>query len=163
MRRMDEPALVLVGLAILAGIVGVVVPVLPGLLLSWTAILGWALAEGGAAAWSVLAAATVLFAGSQVLKYVVPGRRMREAGVPWRSLALGSALGTAGFFVVPVAGLVLGFVLGVYVAERARLGSHRSAWESTVHAMKAAGLSILIELAAGLLMGGAWLAAVLAG
>jgi uncharacterized protein len=163
MPRMDAPALVLVGLAILVGIVGVVVPVLPGLLVSWAAILVWALAERGSLAWAVFGVATALLVASQILKYVVPGRRMREAGVPWRSLALGGALGIGGFFVVPVVGLVLGFALGVYVAERARLGSHRGGWRSTAHAMKAVGLSILIELGAGLLMGGAWLAAVVAG
>ena len=31
-------------------------------------------------------------------------------------------LGIVGFFVVPVVGLLLGFVLGVYLAELARLG-----------------------------------------
>jgi len=65
-----------------------------------------------------------------------------------------------GFFVVPVVGLILGFVLGVYTAERVRLGSHATAWPSTMHALKAVGLSILIELAAGLLLAAAWLGAV---
>ena len=35
---------------------------------------------------------------------------------------IGGACGVVGFFVVPVVGLFLGFVLGVYVAERRRLG-----------------------------------------
>ena len=58
---------------------------------------------------------------------------------------------------------LLGFSAGVYAAERHRLGTHQAAWPSTVHALKAVGLSILIELAAGLLIGAAWLAAVLFG
>jgi uncharacterized protein YqgC (DUF456 family) len=158
-----EPAgLVVIGLAIFAGLVGVVVPLLPGLVLSWGAVLVWALAERTPAAWTVLTVASLLLLASQVLKYVVPGRRMRQAGVPWQTMAAGGVLGIIGFVVVPVVGLVIGFVLGVYLAERARLRSHQEAWQSTVHAVKAVGVSILIELGAGLLIAAAWLGAVIA-
>jgi uncharacterized protein YqgC (DUF456 family) len=152
--------LAVVGVAILVGLLGVLVPVLPGLLVCWAAVLVWALVERTVTAWVVLGVASALFAVSQVVKYVVPGRRMRGAGVPWRTLAAGGALGIVGFFVVPVVGAVLGFVGGVYGAERLRLGSHEAAWPSTVHALKAVGLSVLIELGAGLLIAAAWLAAV---
>jgi uncharacterized protein len=158
-----EPVgLVLVGLAIAVGLVGVLVPVLPGLVLVWAAVLVWALEVQSPLAWSVLALATVLVAVSQVVKYVWPGRRLQAAGVPNRTLFVGALLGVVGFFVIPVVGLVVGFVLGVYLAERARLRTHGAAWPSTVHALKAAGLSILIELVAGLLVAGAWLAAAIA-
>jgi hypothetical protein len=46
------------------------------------------------------------------------------------------------------------------VAERVRLGAHGEAWPSTIHALKAVGLSILIELFAGLLIAVAWALAV---
>jgi uncharacterized protein len=161
MAGMDSAGLVLVGMAMAVGLAGVVVPVLPGLLLCWAAVLVWALAERTALGWSVLALATVVVAVSQVVKYTLPGRRMRAAGVPTRSVVLGGLLGVVGFFVVPVVGLFLGFVLGVYLAERVRLGTHGTAWPSTVHALKAAGLSVLIELAAALLVALSWLAAVL--
>jgi uncharacterized protein YqgC (DUF456 family) len=59
--------LVVVGLAIAMGIVGVVVPVLPGALLVWAAIAAWALAVGSATAWAVLAVATLLIGGAQVV------------------------------------------------------------------------------------------------
>jgi len=152
---------VLVGVAILVGLLGVLVPVLPGLLLCWAAVLVWALVERTAAAWVVLAVASVLLALGQVVKYLVPGRRMRAAGVPWQSLAAGGVVAIVGFFVIPVVGGVLGFVGGVYGAEWLRLGSHQTAWPSTVHALRAVGLSVLIELGAGLLIASAWLAAVL--
>ncbi len=157
---MDTTGLVLVGLAMLVGLLGVLVPALPGLLLVWAAVLVWALVERTAAAWIVLAAASLLVASSQVVKYLVPGRRMRAAGLPWSSLAAGGALAVVGFVVVPVVGAFLGFVAGVYLAERLRLGTHAQAWPSTVHALQAVGLSILIELGAGLLIAGAWLAVV---
>jgi uncharacterized protein YqgC (DUF456 family) len=135
--------------------------VVPGLLLCWGAVLVWALVERTAVAWTVLTVATALFAVSQVVKYLVPGRRLRSAGVPWGSLAAGGVLGVVGFFVIPVVGMVLGFVGGVYGAERLRLRTHAAAWPSTVRALQAVGLSVLIELGAGLLIAATWLAAVL--
>lgn len=156
---MSALGLVLVGAAILVGIVGVVVPVLPGGLLVVAAVLIWAIAEQTTDAWVAFAVATGLVAGSQVVKYVVPGRRMRDAGVPRSTLALGALLGIIGFFVVPVIGLFLGFVLGVYLAERRRIGADGDPRTSTQLALRAVGLAILIELAGVLLAGATWLAA----
>ena len=156
------PIDVLVGLVILVGLAGVVVPVLPGLVLVLGAVLVWSLERQDTTGWVVLAVVTVLFAVGQVAKYLLPGRRLREVGVPTSTMLAGAALGVVGFFVVPVVGVFLGFVLGVYLAELARTRTHAAAWPSTVHALKAAGWSMLIELAAGLLMTATWVAGVLA-
>lgn len=158
---MSDTGLVLVGLAIAAGLVGVVVPVLPGALLAWAAIVVWALAVGSATAWVVLAVATASIGIAQVVKVLVPGRRLRDASVPRASILAGLVLAVAGFFLVPVVGLFIGFPLGVYLQERRRLGQHESAWRSTQEALRALGLSIAIELAATLVAAGAWLVAVL--
>ncbi|MDO9498092.1 MAG: DUF456 family protein, partial [Nocardioides sp.] len=72
----------------------------------------------------------------------------------------GAGLAIVGFFVVPVVGIVLGFVLGIYLAEHRRVGSAQ-AWPSTRHALKAVGLSILIELVAGALAAGTWVVGVI--
>jgi hypothetical protein len=94
-----------------------------------------------------------------VVKYLVPGRRLKEAGVPASTQWIGAALGVVGFFVVPVVGLFLGFVLGIYLAEVRRLGV-QAAWPSTRHALGAVGLSILIELVAGVAATFVWVAGV---
>jgi hypothetical protein len=59
-----------------------------------------------------------------------------------------------------VIGLFVGFVLGVYAAERRRLGA-TAAGPATRHALKAVGLSILIELTASLLAIAAWIVGVM--
>lgn len=157
---MNSFSLFLVGVAILVGIIGIVVPVLPGALLSLAAILVWALAEQSATGWSVLAIATVLIGTSQVVKYVVPERRLRDAGVPRRSMLVGVLFAIVGFFLIPVVGMFVGFPLGVFVSERVRLGASGAAWASTKHALKATGLSMLIELTGTLLAAAVWLGAV---
>lgn len=145
-----------VGLAILVGVVGIVVPVLPGSALILAAVLVWAVDTGRGLGWAVFAVVTTLLVLGWVVKYAVPGRNLRASGVPSRTLLAGGVLALVGFFVVPVVGLVLGFLVGVYLSELQRVGRD-DAWPSTVSAVKAVGLSVLIELAAGLLAGAAWL------
>lgn len=145
-----------VGLVILVGLVGVVVPVLPGSILILGAVLVWATADGSNTAWIVFSIATFLLVVGAILKYAIPGRQLNAVGVPNRSLMLGGLLAIVGVFVIPVVGLIVGFVLGVYLAERHRVGTSL-AWPSTKSALKAVGASILIELAAALLASSAWL------
>ena len=145
------------GLLIVVGLVGVVSQVLPGLIVVLAGVAVWAVPRGDALGWWILGIAAALLVLGTVVKYLVPGKQLKDAGVPGRSLLLGAVLGIIGFFVIPVIGLFLGFVLGVYLAELARLGSSAAAWSSTRHALRAVGWSIVIELAAGLLMTAAWI------
>jgi uncharacterized protein len=152
---------VLVAVAVLVGLVGIVVPVLPGTVLILGAVLVWAVVVGSAAGWITFGVVAVLLVVGAVVKYAVPGRRLQAVGVPTRTVVLGGLLGVVGFFVIPVVGLLVGFVLGVYLSELQRVG-RTDAWTTSKAAMRAAGLSMLIELAAGLAAAATWVAAVVA-
>ncbi|PUA79688.1 DUF456 domain-containing protein [Nocardioides currus] len=151
---------VLVGVIFVVGLAGIVVPVIPGLLLILGGLLLWAVDVNTTTGWLVLVVAVAFLAVGTVVRYVVPGRRLKAAGVPRSTLVVGGLLGIVGFFVVPVVGLFIGFVLGVYAAERRRLGA-ADAGPATRHALKAVGLSILIELTASLLAVATWVVGVL--
>ena len=146
----------LVALAIAVGLVGVLIPLMPGSTLVVGAILVWAAFTGSGTGWAVFVIAACLVAVGGVLKYLIPGRRLQVSGVPNRTLLLGGVLGIVGFFVIPVVGLPIGFVLGIYLAEVQRLGSER-AWPATLEALKAVGLGMLIELAFASLAAVTWL------
>jgi len=150
-----------VALVIAIGLVGIVVPILPGSILVLAAIVVWPTEQGGAPPWVVSGASAVLILTGAVVKYLVPGRRLQVSGVPRSTLVFAALLGIAGFFVIPVIGLVIGFVLGVYAAEWRRT-SAAEAWPATVHALKAVGLGILIELVFSVLATLAWVAGVIA-
>jgi uncharacterized protein len=149
----------LVGVAIAVGLLGIVVPILPGTVLILGAILVWALGIGTPTGWTVFAAAAAFLLVGTVVKYAVPGRQLKDAGIPASTQWTGVALAVPGFFVIPVVGALVGFVAGVYLAERRRLGSN-AALPSTMSALRAVGVSILIELAAGVLAACAWVAGV---
>jgi len=136
------------------------VPLLPGTLLVLGAIAVWAVVEQNVAAWVTLGVVAALLAASTLIKYLWPVRRMRAADVSTRSLAAGAVLGIIGFFVIPVLGLVIGFVLGVYLAELVNRRDHRVAWTSTVHALKGVALSVGVALCGALLATTAWVVGV---
>ncbi|QNG20073.1 DUF456 domain-containing protein [Rhodococcus triatomae] len=156
---MSGAAELVVGLVILVGLIGIVVPVLPGVILIFGAITVWAVFTGGTAAWVAFGIATAVLVATGVVKYTWPGRRMQVAGVPNRSIVVGGLTGLVGFFVVPVVGLFAGFVAGTYAAEWCRLRRPGLAWTSSWHATKAVGLSILVELFGGLVATAVWLTA----
>lgn len=158
---MSTGGLILVGVAIAVGLVGILVPLLPGTLLVWAAIAVWSFAERTTTGWVVLGVATAILGAGIAIKYLWPARRMRAADVSTRTLFAGAVLGLVGFFVIPVAGLVVGFVLGVYLAELAQRRDQARAWASTKHAVKGVALSVGVELSAGLLAAAVWAVGVL--
>lgn len=154
---------VVAGLMMLVGLAGIVLPVLPGPLLIVGGVAVWAVPRGDAVGWWVLGIAVLVTVAGQVAKYLLPGRRLKVAGVPTRTLFAGLVLGVVGFFVVPVVGLFLGFVLGVWLAELVRLPDAATAWRSAREALAAVGWSILIELAAGLVTVAVWIGGLVVG
>lgn len=149
----------LVGLVCLVGIVGTIFPILPGALLCAAAIVVWGFVYGGHAWWFVGIAVIIVALGA-LLKYLIPGKRLKSSGVPWWVLTVGAIGGIIGFFLIPVVGIFIGFIVGVYLAELVRLQSWSLAWPTTVEAMKAAGLSMMIDLASAVFATAVWVAGV---
>lgn len=154
---------VLVGLAIAVGLLGIMVPVLPGALLVLAAILVWSLIEQTTAGWIVLGVAAVAILVTQVLKYVLPERHLRGQGVPWTTSLVGALVGIVGFFVLPVVGFPVGYVVGIFGVEFARKRAARPAWSATKAALKAAGMSAAVELAGALVAAYAWVGVLVVG
>ncbi|MBO3724818.1 DUF456 domain-containing protein [Actinomyces bowdenii] len=154
---------ILTALAILIGLVGALTQIYPGPLVVLGAVALWAILTGGAAAWTVLAisAAAIILTGAG--KYVLVGRRLSSAGVPGISLIVGGLAGIAGFFLIPVVGLPVGFTLGVYLWEWLRRGQEAPARAAAWAAIKAQGLAIVLELAGCLIAAVAWGVGLLAG
>lgn len=139
------------------GMVGIVIPVLPGLFLVWGSVLAWALVTRTSAGWVILGVCTVWYAVGLVTQYLVPGRRLRTAGLQTRTLVLALILGIVGFFVIPVLGGPLGFVGGIYLAEYARTREPAATWSATKEALRAVALSMGIELGAGFAIAATWI------
>ncbi len=157
---MSTAGIVLVALAIAVGLVGIIVPILPGGIMVLGAIGIWAFVVNNVVSWVVFGIAAALFVTSQVIKYTWPVKRMRQADVRTSVLVVGGVAGVVGFFVIPVVGLLIGFVLGVFGAELAIRHDATRAWASTWHALKGVALSVGVELSGALLATAAWVVGV---
>ena len=160
---MGVPELLLAGLVMLLGLGGVLVPGVPGSWLVWAAVLWWALQDRGQLAGLVLAGATVVLLVARAVRWQLPARRRGPGGMT-RRLAVDAGLGAlVGFCVLPVLGALPGFLCGIYLAERVRLGGHGAALAATRTALRSGGWAVLAELLAGLLIMATWLGALIWG
>ncbi len=148
---MEPGTLLVFGLVMMVGLVGVVVPVIPGLLLIGVAAIAWAWLEDGTVPWIVAAVMILVLVLGTVAKYILPSRSLKEAGAPRSTLLLGALGAVVGFFVIPVVGFLVGAVAGVWIGELRRLGDSSAAWRSTWVTAKAIGVGMLLELAAGVI------------
>ncbi|MFD9910247.1 DUF456 domain-containing protein [Streptomyces sp. NPDC059063] len=153
--------LLVVGVVMLLGLCGVLVPGVPGSWLVWAAALWWALKDASGLAWGVLVGATLVLLLSQAVRWQLPPRRLRASGATGRLAVYAGTGALLGFCVVPVLGAAPGFVGGLYLAERLRLGGHGEAVTSVRAALRAGGWSVFVELFACLLIVGAWVGAVI--
>lgn len=147
---------VLVLLAMLVGTVGIVVPVLPGLLLVWGATLVWAFETQSSAGWAVFGTASAIYVVGLVAQYLIPGRRMRATGVDSKIIGVALVAAVVGLFVIPLLGAPIGFVGAVYLLERLKHRDRARAWVATRHAVRAVILNMGIELLTALAIIATW-------
>ncbi|MFE7840193.1 DUF456 domain-containing protein [Streptomyces sp. NPDC057474] len=155
--------LLLVAVVLLLGLCGVLVPGVPGSWLVWAGVMWWALEDPRPIAWWVLVGTTVVLLLSRAVRWGLPPRRLAESGATPRMAVYAGAGALLGFLLLPVLGAIPGFVGGIYLSERLRLGHHGAAKDATRTAMRSGGSSVLAELFACLLVAGAWVGVVFGG
>lgn len=155
--------LLLVGVVLLLGLCGVLIPGVPGTWLVWAGVAWWALEDTSGLAWFVLVGATVVMLLSQAVRWMLPPRRLRASGATPRMAVFAGVGALLGFCLIPVIGAIPGFMAGIYLSERLRLGRHREARAALRTAMRSGGWSVLTELLACLVVTMTWLCAVIWG
>lgn len=145
-------------LVMVIGVVGTVFPVVPGLTLICVTAVFYGIISGfdqqafiycGVIMGIVLAASAYSILG--------PTRRANRAGANRWSIGLGFFGAVTGAFVIPVIGLPLGGVIGIYVAELLQGKQRDAALQSTVATLKGMGIALLVEFFAGMLCLAVWL------
>lgn len=147
----------LVGAVMGIGLIGTVVPVMPGLAVVWIAGLVYGLIAGfGTVGTVAFAVMTLLALAGTVATYALPHRGGTARGAPTSSMLAGVVGAIVGVVVIPVLGLPIGAVAGVWLAETARLGDARAAWQVTVGVLLGFGLGMIVEFSLGVVMIGCW-------
>jgi uncharacterized protein YqgC (DUF456 family) len=160
---MNVAVTVLAGLLMLIGLIGILVPVLPDVLLIWAAALGYGLIVGwGESGPWLFGFITLLGLIGLAADIWVSGAGAKVAGASIQSLLIGLLFGAAGLFFSPIGGLV-GLLLGVFAAEYIRFRNVGNALKAVAGLGVGYGASFGVKLILCLLMIGAWVAWLLNG
>lgn len=153
----------LVAVVMVVGVVGTVLPLVPGLWMIWAAALVYGIVEGfGAAAWA-MALITLLAIGGTAAAAVLPQRAAAEVDVPvWGQIVAGG-FAVIGFFVVPLVGAAIGFVLGILVVVLTRTRDRSTVVPVTVAIVRSMVVASAVQLAAGVAMVLTWVVWVVIG
>jgi uncharacterized protein YqgC (DUF456 family) len=147
----------LVALAMVTGIIGSLVPVMPDIILIWGAglVYGLAVGWGGWGPW-LFAGMTILGGLGMLSEVWMSGAGARVGGASIWGILAGFALGAVGLiFFSPVGGLV-GLLLGTFLVEYLRLGDRRLALKAVLGAGVGFGASYLVKFGLCLGMTGLW-------
>jgi uncharacterized protein YqgC (DUF456 family) len=142
----------------LIGLIGVFLPVLPGIELIWLAALGYGIFHGfqwsGGIAMIVI---TVLLAIGLTSDLWITGLGLKSTGTSLLSILVGAVLlGIGSIFFTPLVGILLGLA-GMALVEFLRHRDWRKAVSSAGSALIGCGLSYGFKFCIGLVMIGVWL------
>jgi len=146
----------------LVGLLGLIIPIFPGLLVMWLAATVYAVIEALAGNvstmdWVVFAVMTLLMMSGEVVDNVIVARKARESGTSWVSIGAGYAAALlASLFLTPLAG-ILATPVGMFVAEYVRLRDWRRALASTRGWLVGFGWSFAARFGIGVVMILLWL------
>ena len=148
--------------ALIVGLLGLVVPVFPGLVVMWLGTLVYAILQNAAGnmtgwKWVIFAVITLLMISGSIVDNLIIAYKMRDKYVPWSSILFAFAAGiVASLFFTPLIGLVAAPV-GLFLAENRRLKNREAAVDSTKAYMIGWGWAFGVRFLIGLMMIGLWM------
>ena len=148
---------ILCGLAILVGVAGTVIPVLPGSILIGLSLLAWAIWGGaGTTGWVVFGIGMVFVLAGNGGQRGADRPQTQTAQHSQPLVVAGLVLGVVGMFIIPVVGLFVGFAAGLLLSELHRTRAFGTAAASSWAALKATGLGMIVEFGLACLAGSTW-------
>jgi uncharacterized protein YqgC (DUF456 family) len=149
---------IVLGLLMLIGLAGAIIPVLPDLWLIWVAALGYGVLIGWGARGVWLFAAVTLLGGIGILsEVVVGGAGARRAGSSFWGILAGFGLGVVGLIAAGPLGGLLGLLVGIFTVEYMRVKDADRAARAMLGMGLGLGASLIVKLILGVLMIATWL------
>ena len=144
------------------GLLGLIVPIFPGLTIMWLGTLLYALIQNSAGNmngwdWFLFGLITLLMIVGNIADNLIIARKMRDKYIPWSSILFAFAASIiASIFFTPLIGLVAAPV-GLFLAESRRLKNRDAAVDSTKAYMIGWGWAFGVRFLIGILMIGFWM------
>jgi uncharacterized protein YqgC (DUF456 family) len=138
---------------IIFGLIGIVVPLIPGTLLIWIAVLIYEIVNDfGALGAPSFAVITVIALVTGTADLWMPLLGAKSVGASKRALLLGVVGSVVGTFVAPLLGTIIGYAVGILLGEYHKRGDWHEAFRASVGGVAGWGVATAIQLGGGLLM-----------
>jgi len=142
------------------GLIGVIVPLLPGLPLIWVGILLWAWGDGFVhLGWPTLLVLAVLMAVGWGIDLLLAPAISRRSGVSWRAIGgalVGGLVGGIVLSAIPVIGTLFGALLGaiggMWLVEYRIRNDQQAATTAVLAYLRGVAVATLLELLIAFLM-----------
>ena len=148
----------IIGGLMLAGLLMLMLPILPGLWVMWIAASVYGLVTGfDTAGIVIMVIITVLTVVGGLMDNIMMGANARVSGASWLSIGvalLGAVLGS--ILLPPLGGLIFA-VVGIFLVEYFRIKDWRAALQSTKGLALGCGWGVVARFGFGVLVGIAWL------
>jgi hypothetical protein len=147
---------------LIVGLLGLIIPIFPGLTIMWLGTLLYALIQNSAGDmtgrdWFLFGLITLLMIVGNIADNLIIARKMRDKYIPWSSILFAFAASIiASIFFTPLIGLVAAPV-GLFLAESRRLKNRDAAIDSTKTYMIGWGWAFGVRFLIGILMIGFWM------
>jgi uncharacterized protein YqgC (DUF456 family) len=148
---------VLIFLVLITGLIGLIVPVFPGLTVMWLGTLAYAVIQAIAGnmtwvGWLLFVLITLLMIGGNIVDNIIIAKHMLDKDVPWSSILLSFAAGIIfSLIFTPLIGMIASPV-GLFLAEWRRIKDKQTAFDNTKAWLTGWGWSFLARFGIGILM-----------
>ena len=144
-------------LTMLVGLLGLVIPIFPGLVIIWIGGLAYGLITGFEfPAWLIFSFLTVIMIVGSLLDNFVMGKQAHKQGASLLSIVLAIVFGIVGTFIIPIIGGFIGAILALFIAEWIRRKNWREAINATSGLAVGCGWAVVLRFGLGVVMIALW-------
>lgn len=136
---------------LLFGLVGTLIPIIPGVLLMWLTVFIYAWADGFTAvstASFVIITLIALFTGTADIWLTLVGAK--KGGASLKSMLIGTLGAIVGSFILPILGTIAGYIAGVLLGEYWQHGDWEIAKKAGLGGLAGWGIATVIQFIGGI-------------
>lgn len=139
------------------GLIGLLIPIFPGLTVMWIGTLIYAIIQSSIGnmtwvSWLLFVLVTILMIVGNVIDNIIIAKHVRDKNVPWSSIIWAFVAGiVVSLILTPIIGIIAAPV-GLYLAEWRRLQDKSSAFANTKAWMTGWGWSLAARFGIGVVM-----------
>lgn len=137
----------------IVGLVGVVIPVLPGMLLIWLSILFFVIVSGfetiSVGAFAII---TLIAFVTGTADFWLSLWGAQRGGASKRSLILGFIGSIIGTVILPLIGTIIGYAIGILLSEYQQHRDWQAAWKASLGGVAGWGLATAVQLGGAILI-----------